>query len=111
MTMTTKKHKEQVVYPRHSYINTPLTEYGKIIDQYWEEFDQILEDDKSNIMVDIDPRAVETIRNLKKIEKWKSNLFILYIHFGKPEKLAKELNINPPSLRAYLSNIRREIRC
>lgn len=112
--MKTKKSKPiPITESRHSYINTPLTRYRKIIDEYWTEFNKTLEEYESNIMLggDIDPRTVQLIRNLKKIEKWKSNLFILYLHHRKTRRLAEVLKVNPSSLSVYISNIKKEIKC
>lgn len=114
--MKTKKRKtkpEIEVTGRHSYINTPLTKYKKIIDEYWSEFEKTLEEYENNIMfgADIDPRTIQLIRNLRKIETWKSNLFILYLHYHKTRKLAEVLKVNPSSLSVYISNIKKEIKC
>ena len=112
--MKTKKRKPiPITENRHSYINTPLTRYRKIIDEYWTEFDKTLEEYENNIMIggDIDPRTVQLIRNLKKIDKWKSNLFILYLHYRKTRRLAEALKVNPSSLSVYISNIKKEIKC
>ena len=98
---------------RHSFINTPLTQYKHIIDSYWEEFDKIVEEYQKDTMSvsDIDPRTVKIIRNLKGIETWKSNLFILSLHFRKLKDFARALNIKETSLSVYISKIRKEIKC
>lgn len=98
---------------RHSFINTPLTQYKHIIDSYWEEFDKVVEEYQKDTMSvsDIDPRTVKIIRNLKGIETWKSNLFILSLHFHKLKDFAKALNIKETSLSVYISKIRKEIKC
>lgn len=98
---------------RHSYINTPLTKYKHVIDEYWDEFERVLKEYEADVMSvsGIDPRSVQLIRNLKKIERWKSNLFILYLHYHKLSKLADALNVNQSSLSVYISNIKKEIKC
>jgi len=96
---------------RHSYKNTSLSKYQPIIKSYWEEFDEILEDEKQIIpKKHHDPRTVELIRHLKAIDTWKSNLFILYLHFKKLSKMAEELQVKESSLSVYLSNIKKELR-
>lgn len=96
---------------RHSYKNTSLSKYQSIIKSYWEEFDEILEDEKQIIpRKRHDPRTVELIRHLKVIDTWKSNLFILYLHFNKLGKMAEELQVKESSLSVYLSNIKKELR-
>lgn len=114
--MKTKKKKKQPEIPlekRHSYVNTSLTKYSWIIGKYWADYNSLLREYESNIMVadDIDSRVIKLIRNLKKIDRWKSNLFILYLHFHKTRKLAEVLNVNPSSLSVYISNIKKELKC
>ena len=96
---------------RHSYKNTSLSKYQPIIKSYWEEFDEVLEDANQIIpKKHHNPRSVELIRRLKAIDTWKSNLFILYLHFKKLSKMAEELQVKESSLSVYLSNIKKELR-
>lgn len=96
------------------YRNVNLTQFNPIIKQYWQDFDDVLAEHNhplSGFSVPThDIRAVELIKKLKKIAKWKSNLFILYLHYKKTSLLAEMLNVKKTSLSVYLSEIKKELR-
>lgn len=96
---------------RNTYKNGSLSQFQPVIQSYWEEFERVLVDEKDP-MCDTprDPRTVSLIRTLKSIETWKSNLFILYLHYKGVGKMAKELNVKETSLSVYISAIRKEIK-
>lgn len=96
---------------RNTYKNGSLSKFQPIIQSYWDEFNQVLADEKDP-MCDTprDPRTVSLIHALKSIETWKSNLFILYLHYKGVGKMAKELNVKETSLSVYISAIRKEIK-
>lgn len=109
-----KEQKEDQSKQRHSYIKTPLTQFKDVIDEYWTEFDRTLYEYEHKISIEdleIDERVIPLIRNLKKIDKWKSNLYILYLHYRRTSKLAKVLQVNSASLSVYISMIKKEIKC
>ena len=106
------KNKKQTKTKRCSYADVPLAKFRPIIEEYWESFDKVLEEYKSDTMSvsQIDPRTIQLILNLKKIEVWKANIFILYLYFQKTRLLAEALNIKEASLSVYLSKIKKENR-
>lgn len=97
---------------RCSFINIPLSSYNHIIEEYWDCFNRTLDEYNKDVMSTsgIDPRVIQLIKGLKSIDKWKSNLYILYLHYHKTKELAKVLNINQSSLSVYLSGIKKEIK-
>lgn len=96
------------------YRNVNLRQFDPIIKQYWQDFDDVLAEYNhplSGLSVPThDVRAVELIKKLKKIDTWKSNLFILYLHYKKTSILAEMLNVKKTSLSVYLSEIKKELK-
>lgn len=97
-----------------NYRNVNLTKFNPIINQYWQEFDEVISEynnPMSGLTVPThQKRAVEVIQRLKQIDTWKSNLFILYLHYKKTSILADLLNVKKSSLSVYLSEIKKELK-
>jgi len=107
-----KKNEEQEKVSRYRNVN--LRQFDPIIKQYWQDFDDVLAEYNhplSGLSIPThDVRAVELIKKLKKIDTWKSNLFILYLHYKKTSILAEMLNVKKTSLSVYLSEIKKELK-
>lgn len=84
--------------------------FRKIISDFWKDLNETVEKYNNDIDTDVDERTIRIIYALKKIESWKSNLFILYLYYGKPSILAKKMNAKVASLSAILTPIRKEIK-
>lgn len=96
------------------YRNVNLSKFNPIIKQYWQEFDDVIAEynhPMSGLTVPAhQKRTVEVIQRLKQIDTWKSNLFILYLHYKKTSILADLLNVKKSSLSVYLSEIKKELK-
>ena len=96
------------------YRNVNLSKFSPIIKQYWQEFDDVIAEynhPMSGLTVPThQKRTVEVIQRLKQIDTWKSNLFILYLHYKKTSILADLLNVKKSSLSVYLSEIKKELK-
>lgn len=107
-----KKNEEQEKVSRYRNVN--LRQFDPIIKQYWQDFDDVLAEYNhplSGLSVPThDIRTVGLIKKLKKIDTWKSNLFILYLHYKKTSILAEMLNVKKTSLSVYLSEIKKELK-
>ena len=91
-----------------------LTKFNELIQYYWDSFDEAVHNYK-DIMYGITNKTytkdmIQTIYALKQLDTWKSNLFILYLHYKKPNILAELLNVKKNTLSVYLSEIKREIK-
>ena len=91
-----------------------LTNFNELIQSYWEDFDEAVQN-YNDIMYGTtnktyDKDMIRTIKALKLLPIWKSNLFILYLHYKKPNILAELLNVKKNTLSVYLSEIKREIK-
>ena len=99
---------------KSGYRNVNLTKFNTIIKQYWQEFDDVIAEynnPMSGLTVPThQKRTIEVIKKLKQIDTWKSNLFILYLHYKKTSKLAKLLNVKKSSLSVYLCEIKKELK-
>lgn len=104
---TVKKNKVERCRKNQSFKKASFLSFKEIIDMYWDDFNETLEKAKFE---DIDQRLIDSIEALKKVDEWKSNLFIVYLHYGKPSVLAKKLNVKVNSLSALLSMIKKEIK-
>ena len=102
----------KVFYSNFGRVN--LAQFTPIIKQYWEEFDNVLSEYNNPLMGFSVPvhqkETVELIKKLKKLPTWKSNLFILYLHYKKTSVLAEILKVNKNSLSVYLCEIKKEIK-
>lgn len=102
-----KNKSKEKIRKNQSFKKTSFISYKKIINKYWADFEETLQEAPEN---DTDPRLVNAINALKQIEEWKSNLFIVYLYYGKPSILAEKLNVKVNSLCALLSMIKKEIK-
>ena len=97
-----------------NYRNVNLSKFNPIIKQYWQEFDDVIAEYNhplSGLTVPThQKRTIEVIQRLKQIDTWKSNLFILYLHYKKTSILADLLNVKKSSLSVYLSEIKKELK-
>ena len=97
-----------------NYRNVNLYQFNPSIKQYWQEFDDVIAEynhPMSGLTVPKhQKRTVEVIQRLKQIDTWKSNLFILYLHYKKTSILADLLNVKKSSLSVYLSGIKKELK-
>lgn len=105
---------ETKMRPRCNYrIVGDTTRFSRIIKAFWEDIDKVynVESDRYNCSDDIDDMMIKTVRALKIIDRWKSNLFIIYVHFGKSQdKTAKALKTTPNAIGRAISVIRKEIK-
>ena len=102
--------------PESEIFTTNITaEFRPIIKQYWDDFDAVLQEYNDPLYgttnSDIDERSINLIKRLKQLPSWRSNLFILYIHFKKPRILAQKLRVKYPTLTVYLTQIKKELQC
>lgn len=106
-----KNDKQEQLSP---YRNVNLAQFNPIIKQYWQDFDDVLAEYNhplSGFSVPThEKRLIQTILKLKKIDTWKSNLFILYLHYRKTSILAEMLNVKKSSLSVYISEIKKELK-
>ena len=91
-----------------------LTKFNELIQSYWASFDEAVHN-YNDIMYGSTNKTytkdmIQTIYALKQLDTWKSNLFILYLHYKKPNILAELLNVKKNTLSVYLSEIKREIK-
>lgn len=91
-----------------------LTKFNELIQSYWASFDEAVQN-YNDIMYGSTNKTytkdmIQTIYALKQLDTWKSNLFILYLHYKKPNILAELLNVKKNTLSVYLSEIKREIK-
>ena len=91
-----------------------LTKFNELIQSYWASFDEAVHN-YNDIMYGSTNKTytkdmIQTIHALKQLDTWKSNLFILYLHYKKPNILAELLNVKKNTLSVYLSEIKREIK-
>lgn len=96
------------------YRNINLSEFGPIIKSYWDEFETI-EQENNTLFTGFntpehDMRTIKLIHALRKIDTWKSNIFLLYLHYKKASDLSKILGVKKSSLTVYISNIKKEIK-
>lgn len=81
-----------------------LTKYRKIISEYWKDYEETLANPEA------DERLVKCIKKLKELEKWESNLFILFLYCKKPSIVAEKLDVNVSSLNTALNKIKHKLR-
>lgn len=94
---------------------TQLTkECRPIIKEYWDEYNDILNECNSvNYGISTpnhNDKTIQLIYKLKKMATWRSNLFILYLHYKKVRILANMLKVNKASLSVYLTQIKKDLR-
>ena len=82
-----------------------LTRYRSIISEYWKDYKETLANPEA------DERVIECINRLKKLEKWESNLFILFLHYKKPSILADKLGVKVSSFNTAIFRIKQKLRC
>ena len=82
-----------------------LSKYRPIISEYWKDYKETLTNP------DADERVIDCIKRLMSLEKWESNLFILFLHYKKPSIVAAKLGVKVSSFNTAIFRIKQKLKC